>query len=100
MIILKEQRKRCIRKEGNFIKYGGQYLYGWNGHMKIVGIMCHHDGCFQCWAKSQEQCQPSGCFGTFAGQGGGMPELIPARLSYQQESSRLIFFQPASYIVF
>ena len=37
----------------------------------------------ECWAKSQEQCQPSGCIGTFAGQGGGMPELIPAKLSYQ-----------------
>ena len=40
-------------------------------------------GASQCWAKSQEQCQPSGCIGTFAGQGGGVPELIPARLSYQ-----------------
>ena len=64
------------------------------GPKRILGILV------QCWAKSQEQCQPSGCIGTFAGQGGGMPELIPARLSYQQESSRLIFFQPASYIVF
>ena len=23
-----------------------QHLYGWMGHMKIVGIMCPHDGCF------------------------------------------------------
>ena len=55
----------------------------------------HH----QCWAKSQEQCQRSGWVGTFAGQGGGQPELIPARFSYQPESSRFIFFEPAIYIV-
>ena len=67
----------------------------------VVGVGSEaKNGFTQCWAKSQEQCQPSGCMGTFAGHGGGMPELIPARLSYQQESSRLIFFQPASYIVF
>ena len=54
----------------------------------------------QCWAKSQEQCQRSGWVGTFAGQGGGQPELIPARFSYQPESSRFIFFEPAIYIVY
>ena len=53
----------------------------------------------QCWAKSHEQCQRSGWVGTFAGQGGGQPELIPARFSYQPESSRFIFFEPAIYIV-
>ena len=33
MIVLKEHRKRCIRKGENFVKYGGQYLYGWMSHI-------------------------------------------------------------------
>ena len=59
----------------------------------------HSSSTHQCWAKSKEQCQRSGWVGTFAGQGGGQPELIPARFSYQPESSRFIFFEPAIYIV-
>ena len=45
----------------------------------------------QCWAKSQEQCQRSGSVGTFVGQGGREPELIPARISQKPEYSRFIF---------